>query len=113
MEAGIAFWNTKKEDSREKWENILQLYNHLLQIEYSPIAALNRTYALSKVKSKHEAIVEAEKLQLTGNPFYFALLGELNTGVDNNVAKQCYEKAIELTKTDAAKKAILQKIEKL
>lgn len=113
LEAGIAYWNTKKEDSPEKWGNILQLYNHLLQIEYSPVAALNRTYALSKVKSKQEAIIEAEKLQLTGNPFYFALLGELNAGIDNKMAKLNFEKALDLTKNDAAKQAILQKIDKL
>src|SRR5260221_1795625 len=46
LEAAIAYWHTHKEDSEEKWENILQLYNKLLIIEYSPIAALNRTYAL-------------------------------------------------------------------
>jgi RNA polymerase sigma factor (sigma-70 family) len=33
LEANIAYWHTIKEDSAEKWENILQLYNHLLQIE--------------------------------------------------------------------------------
>ncbi|MFN8456985.1 MAG: DUF6596 domain-containing protein, partial [Anaerolineae bacterium] len=48
LEAAIAYWHTHKKDSPEKWENILQLYNQLLQLEYSPIAALNRTYALSK-----------------------------------------------------------------
>ncbi len=52
LEAGIAYWHTIKEDTKEKWENILQLYNQLLQIEYSPVAALNRTYALSKANGK-------------------------------------------------------------
>jgi len=52
LEAGIAYWHTIKADTKEKWENILQLYNHLLLIEYSPIAALNRTYALAKVHGK-------------------------------------------------------------
>ncbi len=61
LEAGIAYWHTIKEDSAEKWEQILQLYNHLLQLEYSPMAALNRTYALSKANGKAEAIAEAEK----------------------------------------------------
>ena len=64
IEASIAYWHTIKTDTKEKWENILQLYNKLLQIEYSPIAALNRTYALSKANSKQEAIAEAEKLNL-------------------------------------------------
>src|SRR5690606_12899932 len=43
LEAGIAYWHTVKADTHEKWENILQLYNNLLMLEYSPVAALNRT----------------------------------------------------------------------
>ena len=74
LEAGIAYWSTQKADTKEKWGNVLQLYNRLLQIQYSPIAALNRTYALSKVNGKEEAIIEAEKLNLVENPFYFGLL---------------------------------------
>ncbi|MBL7761828.1 MAG: RNA polymerase subunit sigma, partial [Chitinophagaceae bacterium] len=46
LEGAIAYWHTQKADTKEKWENILQLYNKLLQVEYSPVAALNRTYAL-------------------------------------------------------------------
>jgi len=59
----------------------------LLQIEYSPIAALNRTYALSKANGKQEAITEAEKLNLTDNHFYFTLLGEIYKDINNNKAK--------------------------
>ena len=32
LEAGIAYWNTQKEDTHEKWESILQFYNQLLQL---------------------------------------------------------------------------------
>ena len=46
IEASIAWWHTIKADTPEKWSAVLQLYNQLLQMEYSPIAALNRTYAL-------------------------------------------------------------------
>jgi RNA polymerase sigma factor (sigma-70 family) len=110
LEAGIAFWHTIKEDTKKKWENILQLYNQLLQIEYSPIAALNRTFALSKVNGKEEAIAEAEKLNLTGNHFYFTLLGELYTGIDNSKAKQNFQKAVSLAKTLTDKQVIEKKI---
>jgi len=113
LEAGIAYWHTIKTDTPEKWENILQLHNRLLQIAYSPMAALNRTYALSKANSKQEAITEAEKLQLTTNPFYFALLGELYTGYDNAKAKANFEKAISLAKTTADKQALQKKMEQL
>jgi RNA polymerase sigma-70 factor (ECF subfamily) len=110
LEAAIAFWHTHKKDTPEKWENILQLYNQLLQVEYSPIAALNRTYALSKANGKEEAIVEAEKLKLTDNHFYFALLGELYTDIDNQKAKQNFQKALSLAKTQTDKQTIQKKI---
>lgn len=113
IEATIAYWHTQKEDSKEKWENILQLYNRLLQISYSPVAALNRTYALAKANGKLEAIREAEKLQLNDNHFYFVLLGELYTDINNIKAKQHFEKAILLAKTATDKTVIRQKIERL
>lgn len=113
LEAMIAYWNTQKADTKEKWENILQLYNRLLQIEYSPIAALNRTYALFRANGRESAIAEAEKLDLKDSPFYFALLGELYTGVDNDRAKRHFQKACSLAKTNADKRAIEKKLENL
>jgi len=113
IEANIAFWHTVKTDTKEKWENILQLHNILLQIEYSPIAALNRTYALAMANSKQEAIQEAEKLQLNDNPYYFTLLGELYTDIDNEKAASSFQTAFELAKTRADKQVIQEKIEKL
>jgi RNA polymerase sigma factor (sigma-70 family) len=110
LEAGIAYWNTRKEDTKEKWENILQFYNQLLQIEYSPIAALNRTYALSKANSRQEAIIEAEKLELHDNQFYFMLLGELYTDLDKTSAKANFEKAYSMAKTESDKQAIKRKM---
>jgi predicted RNA polymerase sigma factor len=111
LEATIAFWSTQKTDTPGKWENILQLYNRLLQIEYSPIAALNRTYALAKARGKETAIAEAQKLKLTGNPFYFSLLGELYAGIDNAKAKDHFQKARELARTPADKQTMQRKID--
>ncbi|MBS1623294.1 MAG: sigma-70 family RNA polymerase sigma factor [Bacteroidetes bacterium] len=113
IEAGIAYWHTIKEDTPEKWENILQLYNILLQIQYSPVAALNRTYALAKARSKEEAIAEAEKLQLTTNPYYYTLLGELYLGIDKVKAKVYLEKALTLAVTRSDRKVITQKLDAL
>lgn len=113
LEAGIAYWHTIKEDTPEKWESILQLFNQLLRIEYSPIIALNRTYALSKANGKREAIVEAEKLKLMDNPFYFALLGEIYTDVDNTKAKMNFELAFQLAKTKSDRKIIQNKLNEL
>jgi len=110
LEAGIAYWNTQQADTEEKWDNILQLYNHLLRLEYSPVAALNRTYALSKANGKLEAIEVAEKLKLTGNHFYYALLGDLYTGINNQKAKMNFENALAIIKTVPERLAIEKKI---
>lgn len=113
LEAGIAYWHTQKKDTNQKWEGILQLYNQLLQIEYSPIAALNRTYALAKANGKEEAIREAEKLALTDNHFYYSLLGNLYTGVDNAKAIQHFQTALKLAHSDTDKAIISRNIEKI
>ncbi|HEY6503786.1 MAG TPA: sigma-70 family RNA polymerase sigma factor [Chitinophagaceae bacterium] len=113
LEAGIAYWHTIKAGTKEKWENILQLYNHLLQMEYSPVAALNRTFAFSKVKGKQEAITEAEKLKLTGNHYYYTLLGELYKDTDSSKARSNFQTAYSLAKTQTDKQTIKRKMEEL
>jgi RNA polymerase sigma factor (sigma-70 family) len=113
LEATIAYWSTQKADSTEKWETVLQLYNQLLQMDYSPIAALNRIYALSKVQGKQSAIAEAEKLSLRGNHFYFALLGELYTGIDSEKASQNFLEAYSLARTKTGRQRIQDKMDKL
>jgi RNA polymerase sigma-70 factor (ECF subfamily) len=113
LEAGIAYWHTVKEDSSQKWENILELYNNLIILEYSPIVALNRTYALSKVKGKEEAIIEAEKLNLTDNHFYHSLLGNLYSDFDNKKALQQFETALGMAKTTSDKNIISKNMAQL
>lgn len=108
MEAAIAYWHTRQEDTYEKWENILQLYNQLLIQEYSPVAALNRTYALAKTAGNKAAIAEAEKLPLQNNHFYHVLLGHLYTGINQQKALQHFQQAFQLA-SSAADKEIIQK----
>lgn len=113
IEASIAYWHTIKTDTAEKWEHILQLYNQLLIANYSPIAALNRTYALSKVKGNAVALAEAEKLKLTTNHFYFVLLGELYKGIDDVRAVSNFQQAYQLAKTNTDKLTIQGQLDRL
>ena len=113
LEAGIAYWHTRKKDSIEKWEHILELYNSLIILEYSPIAALNRTFVLSKTKGKETAIAEAEKLNLTDNHFYYSLLGDLYTGIDNKKALLNFQSAFELAKSPADKAIITKNMKRV
>ncbi|MFV8351729.1 RNA polymerase sigma factor [Flavobacterium sp. XS2P14] len=113
LEASIAYWHSTKIENSGKWENILQLYNQLLQIEYSPITALNRTYAISKVFGKEKAIQEALKLDLKENHFYHSLLGNLNTNLENNKAIIHFEMAYKLVKSNSDKMTIDNHLKKL
>jgi len=113
LEAGIAYWHTQEED-QEKWENILQLYNYLLRLEYSPIAALNRTYALAKANNPEKALQEALKLKLENNSLYYCLLAELNLQCkQSEKAAEQLNHALTLTKSTSEKGMILRKLEKI
>ncbi|NOQ71935.1 MAG: RNA polymerase subunit sigma [Crocinitomix sp.] len=114
IEASIAFWHTRIEiDEKEKWHQILQLYNRLLQIEYSPIIALNRTYALSKSEGNAVALKEALKINLADNHLYHSLLAELYVKIDPIKQLEQLQKALGLAKNEHDKIVTLQKIEKL
>ena len=80
-------------------------------LEYSPVAALNRTYALAKCGRKAEAIKEAEKLQLTNNRFYHFLLAELYINENIPIAIMHLEKARSLAKTNSEIQLIENKLE--
>lgn len=113
LEASIAYWHSTKTDAVDKWEHILQNYNLLLQIEYSPIVALNRTYALSRAESKDKALIEALKINLIDNRLFHSLLGYLFEEKNPEKAIVEYQKAIELSKNDNEKSLLLEKIAKL
>jgi len=113
LEAGIAFWHCQKQDTKEKWEHILYHYNLLLRVNFSPVAAMNRVYALYKVNGKLEAIAEARKLDLQGNRFYYTLLGELFTGINNETARSFLEKALQLARTDTDRQILRGKLTEL
>lgn len=95
-EASIAWWHTQKEDKEEKWKNILQLYNGLLSLQYTPVAALNRLYAIYRIHGPREAIQQAEKLNMQDNRYYHALLAELWSGIDADKAIAHHEHAQKL-----------------
>ena len=113
LEARIACWHCIKEDTPEKWGGILHLYDQLLKVNYSPRVILNRIYVLFKVKGAQTALTEAEELNLVDDHFYFVLLGELYKHSDQEEAKNNFEKAKYLAKTETEKQEIEKKISAL
>jgi RNA polymerase sigma-70 factor (ECF subfamily) len=113
LEAAIAAFHCEKTDTPEKWEQILQLYNKLLITAYSPIAALNRTYALSRARDVNVAILEAEKLNLEHNHLYHFLLGDLYQEIRVEKALYHLETALKLSRSEADKGAARKAIARL
>ncbi len=111
LEAAIAYWHTDEADG--KWNHILQLYNKLLTLEYSPVIAMNRTYALAKASSVDEAIREAHKLDLKDNHHYYCLLAELYR-IGGNIDEEInyLNQALKLANKENERQLIQKKLEK-
>lgn len=112
LEAAIAYWHAHPA-APDRWQHILKLYNQLILIEYSPIAALNRAFALAKVYGHEKAILETEKLKLVDNDQYHKLLGYLYEYVDAGKAIDHYRRALQLTGASPARQVLKRKIERL
>ncbi len=83
-----------------------------MQIEYSPITALNRTYALAMADSKDIAMKEAMKIDLKKNHLYQSLLAELYSGIDPAKHTHHLDLAIKLAKNENDKLFLTNKREK-
>jgi RNA polymerase sigma factor (sigma-70 family) len=110
IEASIAYWHTVPNTNADKWPSILNLYDALLAVDQSPIVGLNRIWAYSKVHGHQAAIVEAEKLNLTTNHFYWMVLAELYKQVDTHQSLEYYQQAYVLSKTEHEKVEITKQM---
>ncbi|MCG6141340.1 RNA polymerase sigma factor [Leptospira mtsangambouensis] len=111
LEAAIAFWHTRTEETEKKWKSIFQLYTGLLELESSPLVLLNRAYALFKVKGRDVAIEELKSLDLKTNPYYFFLLGELYSEFEPEKANRYYRKALVYANTELDKLVIRRRMD--
>lgn len=113
LEARIASWHCVKEDTLEKWADILNLYDQLLLINNSPSVALNRTYALYKSQGQRVALTAAETLNLQTNYLYFVLLGELHRETNPVRATAHFQQAYTLARTATDRQTIQEKMNEL
>jgi len=112
LEAMLAYWHATPTD-KNKWQHILQLYNQLIIIEYSPVTALNRTFAFAKVYGHEKGIKEAEKLNLDEHAYYHSLLGYMHADTNIDKAIHHYEKAVALTGSRIEKQTLSKEIKRL
>ncbi|MCF1715634.1 hypothetical protein L0U88_13435 [Flavihumibacter sp. RY-1] len=110
LEAAIAYWYTRPEDTKEKWAAIVGLYDQLVELKASPVVALNRIFAVYKLRGAKEAIQLADQLQLKDNPYYYMLLGELYSNLDKEYSQECFRKAYQLVNTEADRRFVEKRL---
>jgi RNA polymerase sigma-70 factor (ECF subfamily) len=103
LQAGIAACHcTAPNYDSTDWPRILALYDQLLQLDATPVIALNRAVALANVegtKSAREYITKIKDLAALDSYYlYYAVLGEFELQLQNfNIAAGHFRRAIELT----------------
>jgi RNA polymerase sigma-70 factor (ECF subfamily) len=80
------------------WAQILQLYDQLLAVAPTPVAALNRAVALAEVEGPEPALAVVDELPLDGYEVLHAVRADLlrRLGRDAEAAAE-YEAALALT----------------
>lgn len=111
LEAGIAYWHTTNGD--HKWKHILQLYDELIILEYTPVAALNRAFAIARVHGNKRGIEAAEKLGLEELCAFHSLLGYLYADTDPARAIAHYQQAMQLSRSASEQKTLQKELERL
>lgn len=84
LQAGIAACHsTAPDDASTDWPRILTLYDHLIQLDHSPIVALNRAVALARVQGPAAGIACLAGIQndpqLQNYYLLYAVLAEFET----------------------------------
>lgn len=115
IEGAIAYEHCIAESfETTNWPRIRLLYDWLMQMAPSPVVALNRMVVLFKTEGAAAALAELEKTPyraaLENQYLLHSLLGEIYALQDKEQARSCFEKALQLTASDAEKRLLEKKI---
>jgi RNA polymerase sigma-70 factor, ECF subfamily len=91
------------------WRQILELYDQLMAVAPSDVAALNRAVAIAEVRGLHEALALVDRLDLADYYLFHAIRADLLRRIGRTVeAKRAYDAAIALS-NNAAEKTFLER----
>jgi predicted RNA polymerase sigma factor len=117
LQAGIAACHATATDYKSTdWARILSLYDRLIELDDSPVVALNRAVAVANVRGPEaglqtlRAIRDREKLD--SYYLFYAVVGELEMRLNNNVvAAEQFRKAFELAETKSERAFLLKRLQ--
>jgi RNA polymerase sigma-70 factor (ECF subfamily) len=84
------------------WREIVQLYDLLLEIDPSPVVALNRAVAVAEIAGPAPALALVDALTLDAYHLFHAIRADLLRRLDRQSdARDAYDRAISLTQNEA------------
>jgi RNA polymerase sigma-70 factor (ECF subfamily) len=119
LQAAIAACHCAAEDYRSTdWPRILSLYDRLLELDDSPIIALNRAVAVANVDGPRAGIEAVEAIgdlkQLNGYHLLYTVLGEFEADLNHrDTALRHFRKALELATLKSEQVFLSKKIQQL
>ncbi|MEU8222706.1 RNA polymerase sigma factor [Kribbella sp. NPDC048915] len=90
------------------WRQILQLYDHLLAVEPTPIVALNRAVAVAEVEGPEPALAVVDALQLDSYYLFHAIRADLLTRLHRHPEARSAYQAARTRTTNPAEQAFLR-----
>jgi len=116
LEAGIAACHCLAPDyAATDWRKIVTLYDALLEIDQSPVVALNRAVAVAQAGGPRAGLAALETIQdrraLENYHFYHAVAGQLNFEAgDQGRAGKSFRRALELAALPAERALLEQRL---
>jgi RNA polymerase sigma-70 factor (ECF subfamily) len=92
------------------WPQILQIYDHLLAVQPTPVVALNRAVAVAEVLGPEVALSIVDDLDLDGYHLFHATRADLLVRLDRPTeAAEAYDSALALTQNAAEQRFLTER----
>ena len=117
LQAGIAACHcTAKDYAATDWRQILSLYDRLLELEDSPVVALNRAVALTEVSGPQAGIDALNTIEnrkpLESYHLFHAVLGEFESRLNRFPAAAVhFKKALELVQIKSEREFLAKRLQ--
>jgi len=96
------------------WRQILTLYNHLMAVAPTPVAALNRAVAVAEVEGPHAALTLVDSLDLDRYYLFHAIRADLLRRLGRlSEAADAYDTAIERSENAAEREFLERRLTEL
>ena len=107
-----------RQPDQTRWRDILALYDDLMQLQPSPIVALNRAVAISRVDGALEALAAIAPLEFEPSLANYYLLPALKGRLlmelgDHAAATDCYREALERPCSEPERRFLRRRLQQL